>query len=321
LADRAYDEKAADAARQMRYVDPKLTLVACGSSGPGMPTYLDWDRQVLEQCYEYVDAISLHRYFENTDRETGGDYSRFLAMNMSFERQIEDVAAVCDLVRARKHSPKRLWLSFDEWNVWYRARTGDAVNGNRQSAPHLLEEIYDLGDALLVGGLLNSLVRKADRVKLACLAQLVNVIAPIMTNANGLFRQTIYYPYSWALQLARGSALELLVDSPRYDVAGLGATPLLDVAGSFNTKEGALSLFILNRDLAKAHEIEINWQDAAVPNFARGFVLTGDDLKATNSFDAPNRVAPQPGTPPVVRSSRTTFEAPPRSYTALQFKL
>ena len=315
-----YGEKAADAARQMRYVDPKLTLVACGSSGPGMATYLEWDRQVLEQCYEYVDAISLHRYFENTERETGGDYSRFLAMNLSFERQIEDVAAICDSVRARKRQQKKLWLSFDEWNVWYRARSGDAVNGNRQSAPHLLEEIYDLGDALLVGGLLNSLIRKADRVKLACLAQLVNVIAPIMTNANGLFRQTIYYPYSWALRFARGSALELLVDSPQYDAVGVGAVPLIDVAGSANPKDGTLSVFILNRDVAKPREIEINWQDTP-PRFSEAAVITGADLKATNSFDAPNRVAPQSGAKPLSNSSRTTFEVPPRSYTALQFKI
>jgi len=315
-----YGEKAADAARQMRYVDPKLSLVACGSSGPGMSTYLEWDRQVLEQCYEYVDAISLHRYFENTERETGGDYSRFLAMNLSFERQIDDVAAICDLVRARKHSPKKLWLSFDEWNVWYRARSGDAVNGNRQSAPHLLEEIYDLGDALLVGGLLNSLIRKADRVRLACLAQLVNVIAPIMTNANGLFRQTIYYPYSWALQFARGSALELLVDSPQYDVPGVGATPLLDIAGAVNTKDGTLSLFILNRDLAKARQIQIDWQDSS-PRLTGATVLTGADLKAANSFASPNRVAPQPAEKPATNAQRSTFEVPPRSYTALQFKL
>ena len=315
-----YGEKAADAARQMRYVDPKLTLIACGSSGPGMPTYLEWDRQVLEQCYEYVDAISLHRYFENTEKETGGDYSRFLAMNLTFERQIEDVAAICDSVRARKRQQKRLWLSFDEWNVWYRARSGNAVNGNRQSAPHLLEEIYDLGDALLVGGLLNSLIRKAERVKLACLAQLVNVIAPIMTNANGLFRQTIYYPYSWALQYARGSALELLVESPQYDVVGVGAAALTDVAATVNKKDGALAVFILNRDLAKSHEIEIAWQDSS-PRFISGVMLTGADLKATNSFESPNRVAPQQAAKPTGKASSTTFEVPPGSYTAVQFKL
>src|SRR6202011_5489521 len=198
------------------------TLIACGSSGPFMPTYLDWDREVLEQCYEYVDALSLHRYVGNTEDTGGGDTAKYLAVNLTMDKQIEETLAVCDYVRGHKRSPKKLWLSFDEWNVWYRARSGAAVNGNRQSAPHLLEEIYDLGDALLVGGLLNSLIRKSERVKLACLAQLVNVIAPIMTNASGLYRQTIYYPYAWALQFARGSALELLVESPAYEVSGMG---------------------------------------------------------------------------------------------------
>src|SRR5207244_5530821 len=118
-----------------------------------------------------------------------------------------------------KRSSKKLWLSFDEWNVWYRERSGAAVNGNRQEAPHLLEEIYNLEDALLVGGLINTLLRNADRVKLACLAQLINVIAPIMTNPTGLFRQTIYYPYSWALQFACGHVLNVLVQSPTYEVS------------------------------------------------------------------------------------------------------
>ncbi|HUI44066.1 MAG TPA: alpha-L-arabinofuranosidase C-terminal domain-containing protein, partial [Terriglobia bacterium] len=177
-----YGLKAADAARQMRDVDPSLKLVACGSSGPGMPTYLEWDREVLNQCFDYVDGLSLHRYLGN-DSETGGDSSKYVAMNLSFEEQIEQTAAVCDVVQAEKRSKKRLWLSFDEWNVWYRARGPKYDNGHRTEAPHLLEEIYNLEDALLVGGLLNSLVRHAGRVRLACLAQLVNVIAPIMTNA------------------------------------------------------------------------------------------------------------------------------------------
>ena len=206
-----YGMKAQDAARQMRYVDPALQLIACGSSGPFMPTYLEWDREVLEQCYDYVDGLSLHRYFTNSPQDTGGDSAKFLAMNLSMEQQIEETLAVCDLVRGHKRSPKKLWLSFDEWNVWYRARSGDATNGHRQEAPHLLEEVYNLEDALLVGGLINSLLRHADRVKVACLAQLINVIAPIMTNASSLLRQTIYYPYNWALQYARGAVLNLLV--------------------------------------------------------------------------------------------------------------
>src|SRR5438046_6607674 len=166
---------------------------------PLMPCCRAWDLDVLEQCYDYVSVLSLHRYFTNSQQDTGGDSSKCLAMNLSMEQQIEETIAVCDLVRGQKRSPNKLWLSFDEWNVWYRARSGDATNGHRQEAPHLLEEVYNLEDALLVGGLVNSLLRHADRVKVACLAQLINVIAPIMTNVSGLLRQTIYYPYNCVL--------------------------------------------------------------------------------------------------------------------------
>jgi alpha-N-arabinofuranosidase len=309
--------KAEDAARQMRYVDPSLKLVACGSSGPGMPTYLEWDREVLEQCYDYVDAISLHRYFNNAE-DTGGDSSKFLAMNLSMERQIDEVAAVCDVVRGHKRSSKRLWLSFDEWNVWYRARTGAAVNGGKQTAPHLLEEVYNLEDALLVGGLLNALIRKADRVKLACLAQLVNVIAPIMTNENSLLRQTTYYPYSWALEFARGAALELLVESPAYDVPRLGEVPYVDVAGTLQAESGKMALFLLNRDLTKPRQVEIVWEGSS-PRAGEAIVLTGSDLKASNTFEAPGRVTAQKGEKPSNTGGRSSLELPPRSYTVMQW--
>lgn len=312
-----YGMKAEDAARQMRYVDPSLKLVACGSSGPGMPTYLEWDREVLEQCYDYVDAISLHRYFNNSE-ETGGDSSKFLAMNISMERQIDEVAAVCDVVRGHKRSPKKLWLSFDEWNVWYRARTGAAVNGARQSAPHLLEETYNLEDALLVGGLLNTLIRKADRVKLACLAQLVNVIAPIMTNSSGFLRQTTYFPYSWAIEFARGETLDLLVESPTYEVARLGTAQFVDVAGTCHKESGKLAFFLLNRDLANSREVEIVWEGSS-PRAADALVLTGTDLKASNTFETPNRVTPQKGEAPSNSGGRWTLKLPPRSYSVIQW--
>ena len=315
-----YGLKAADAARQMRYVDSSLKLIACGSSGPFMPTYLEWDREVLEQCYDYVDGLSLHRYFDNSET-TGGDSSKFLAMNLSMERQISETLAVCDLVRGHKRSPKKLWLSFDEWNVWYRERRGDAVDGHKTEAPHLLEEIYNLEDALLVGGLLNSLIRNSDRVKLACLAQLINVIAPIMTNPDGLFRQTTFYPYSWALQYARGAALNLLVESSTYDVKGFDQVPHVDVAGSLNSADGSVSLFILNRDLAKSHDVELVWEDQPPTRVLATSLLTGDDLKAVNSFQAPQRVAPQPFAKPALSGNRTKFEVPARSYTVIQCSL
>jgi alpha-N-arabinofuranosidase len=316
-----YGLKAADAARQMRNVDPSLKLIACGSSGPFMPTYLEWDREVLEQCYDYVDGLSLHRYFGNNERDTGGDTSKYLAMNLSMERQIAETVAVCDLVRGHKRSPKKLWLSFDEWNVWYRTTKGDAVDGHRHEAPHLLEEVYNLEDALLVGGLINSLLRNADRVKLACLAQLINVIAPIMTDANGLFRQTIYYPYSWALQFARGAVLDLLVESSTYEVSGFDQVAHLDVSGSMDRSDGKVSLFILNRDLSKAHEVELVWEDAAPAHVISASVLTGDDLKASNSFAAPQRVAPQSFQAPAAAGGKTKFDVPAHSYTVIQWSL
>lgn len=314
-----YGIRAQDTARQMRYVDHSVQLIACGSSGPAMPTYLEWDREVLEQCYEYVDGLSLHRYLGNND-ETGGDSSKFVAMNLSMDRQIGETLAVCDLVRGHKRSPKKLWLSFDEWNVWYRARSGAAVDGNKQEAPHLLEEVYNLEDALLIGGMVNTLLRNADRVKVACLAQLVNVIAPIMTNANGLFRQTIYYPYSWALQYAHGRVLNVLVDSPTYDVAGMDAAPYIDAAATTNPEDGKTALFILNRDLSKAREVEVMWEDTPPTRVITSQVLTGDDLKAVNAFDTPERVKPQPFNKPATSSGRTKFEVPARSYTIIQWQ-
>jgi alpha-L-arabinofuranosidase len=316
-----YGQKAQDAARQMREVDSDLKLIACGSSGPGMRTYLEWDREVLEQCYDSVDGLSLHRYFGNWERDSGGETAKYLALNLSMEKQIAETVAVCDLVRGHKRSPKKLWLSFDEWNVWYRTTGGNDVDGQRKEAPHLLEEVYNLEDALLVGGLINSLIRNSDRVKLACLAQLVNVIAPIMTSATGLFRQTIYYPYSWALQFARGTVLNLLVESSTYDVPGMDQVAHLDIAGSLDHDDGKLCLFILNRDLSKAHEIEVVWEDAAPSRVISSSILTGDDLKASNSFAAPQRVAPQSFTSPAITGSRTKFELPAHSYTVIQWAL
>ena len=314
-----YGMKAEDAARQMRYVDPSLQLIACGSSGPFMPTYLEWDREVLEQCYDYVDGLSLHRYFTNSPQDTGGDSAKFLAMNLSMEQQIAETVAVCDLVRGHKRSPKELWLSFDEWNVWYRARSGDATNGHRQEAPHLLEEVYNLEDALLVGGLINSLLRHADRVKVACLAQLINVIAPIMTNASGLLRQTIYYPYNWALQFARGAVVNLLVESPTYEVSRMGQVPYIDVAGTISRQDGKVAVFVLNRDLSKSHVVEINWQDKTPGQVLIATVLTGADLKASNTFETPQKVAPQAFPKPTTNNGRTKFEVPARSYTMIQW--
>jgi alpha-N-arabinofuranosidase len=330
---REYGLKATDAARQMRAIDPNIKLVACGSSGPFMPTYIEWDRTVLEECYDVVDAISLHRYWGNSE-ETGGDSSKYLAMNLAMDRQIEEIVAVCDTVRAQKRSSKQLFLSFDEWNVWYRARGGDAADGHGKPAPHLLEEPYNLEDALLVGGLANSLMRHADRVKLACLAQLVNVIAPIMTNEDGVLRNTIYYPYAWALKYAHGASLSLAQEGPTYEVdklggpiesgglpiPGFGAVPYLDVTATLDAEKKTATLFVLNRDLNKARDLEIKWQDRTPTAITTFETLTGSDLKALNTFADPKKVVPQMLEKPAAGSTMHV-QVPARSYSVLAVAL
>lgn len=316
---RQYGIKARDAAHQMRAVDPSVKLVACGSSTPSLPTYLEWDRQVLEECYDMVDALSLHRYFGNGE-ETGGKSSKYLAMNLAMDHEIEQVLAVCEYVRGRKHSPKKLWLSFDEWNVWYRARGPENDNGRRQVAPPLLEEAYNLEDALLVGGLLNTLIRHSDRVRVACLAQLVNVIAPIMTNEHGLFRQTIYFPYAWALQYARGNALDLVPQSATYQVPGMGEVPYLDVAGTVDAAGRSATLLMLNRDLENPRDLTVAWHGAAPGGVNICQTLTGPDLKAINRFGDEKRVFPQPLDPPRP-GAEMTFQLPSRSYTLVNLSL
>jgi len=315
----AYGQKAADAARRIRALDPSVRLIACGSSGPFMPTYLDWDRQVLEECYDDVDALSLHRYLGNTERDTGGSSANYLAMNLSMDQQIAETLAVCDYVRGRKRSRKKLWLSFDEWNVWYRTMGPTDTDGAGRQAPHLLEEVYNLEDALLVGGLIITLLRNSDRVRIACLAQLVNVIAPIVTNKKGLLRQTIYYPYKWALDFARGAALNLLVTSPTYEVTNRDPVAYVDAAATAAREAGTTTLFLLNRDLARARIVEVVWQQTPPTRVLSSLVLTGGDLKAFNSFDAPRRVQPQPLDHPVTTGSRTMIELPPQSFAAIQF--
>jgi len=326
MSAREYGQKARDVGRQMRDIDPGLKLIACGSSNRAMPTYLVWDREVLEECYDQVDAISLHCYYGNTPELSGNSTARFLAMNLDMELQIHEIAAVCDYVQGLRKSPKRLWLSFDEWNVWYRQRAGDATNGHGTFAPKLLEEVYNLEDALLVGGFVNSLLRQSDRVRLACLAQILNVIAPLVTNKTSVLRQSIYYPYAWALQYAKGRVLDLAVECDTYPITAAGLrpdmarddqVPFVDVTATFDPQSGQTAVLMLNRDLDAERELILEWQDPLPKRVLACETMTGSDLKAFNTFEDPKRVIPKPLDPPAA-GARMTFKLPPRSYTVAQ---
>lgn len=320
-----YSRIAIETARKVREVDPGVQLIAGGSSNTELPTYGDWDRAVIESCYEHIDAISLHNYYGNTEELTGGDSARYLAMNLDMERQIRHIGAICDEVRQRLGADKHLWLAFDEWNVWYRARTPEDMDGHLQVGPRLLEEEYNLEDALLVGGFLNTLMRSSDRVRIACLAQIVNTIAPLVTADDALLRQSIYYPYAWALKHARGRVLDLRVESETYPIFAEGLrpdfardtqVPFLDAAATYEEKSGKTSIFVLNRDLDSERELVIRWQGPAPGRVIECVTLTGDDLKATNTFEQPDRVAPRPLEPP--RPGLTmALRLPAASYTLL----
>ena len=200
-----YGRLACEAAKLMKLVDPTIELVACGSSYPDMPTFGDWEAEVLKACWEQVDYISLHSYYGNRD----GDTASYLACSLEMDGFIRSVAAVCDYVRSVKRSDKTVYLSFDEWNVWFHSNEADRKLEKWQIAPPMLEDVYTLEDALVVGCLLITLLRHADRVKLACLAQLVNVIAPIMTeNGGAAWVQTIFWPVLHASRYGRGTALD-----------------------------------------------------------------------------------------------------------------
>jgi alpha-N-arabinofuranosidase len=326
LTGREYGRKARDIAQQARVIDPDVQLIACGSSSAGMPTYLEWDREVLEECYDMVDGLSLHAYYGNTPESSGGKAERFLAMNLDMERHIREIAAVCDYVQGLRRSPKQLWLSFDEWNVWYRANSGDATNGHGKFAPKLLEEIYNLEDALLVGGFMNTLLRQSQRVRVGCLAQIVNVIAPLMTSDKGILRQSTYYPYAFGLKYAAGRVLDMQVESESYPVSGAGLrgsfsrsmdVPFVDVVATYDAAAKRAAVFALNRDLSNERELALDFEDFTPTSVVAAETVTGSDLKAFNTFDDPNKVVATK-LDGVKAGGKMTIKLPPRSYSVVQ---
>lgn len=254
-----YGRIALETAKVMKWVDSSIELVACGSSNRAMPTFAAWEATVLEHTYDYVDYISLHTYYTNITNNSKG----FLAKSVDMDKFITSVIAACDFVQAKKRSRKIINLSFDEWNVWHHI--GDSTpppGGPWQVAPPLLEEQYTFEDALLVGSLLITLLKHADRVKIACLAQLVNVIAPIMTvTGGGIWRQTIFYPFYHASQFGRGVALNLNTRAPQHIDPELGEVSALEAVAALNPDTEAITLFAVNRSLDEPLTIESSGLD------------------------------------------------------------
>ena len=308
-----YGKKAREAAKLMRWHDPSIHLVLAGSSNSAMPTYPEWDRVTLELCWEQVDYHSIHYYAGNWDGDTGS----YLALSAELEEFVDTLAGVLRYVKAQNRSKHDVFLSWDEWNVWYKDRSGD---GQWSEAPHLSEEVYNLEDALVVAQWLNVFLRKSDVVKIACLAQIVNVISPILTTRDSLLKHATYYPLWIFSRLVAGAALDVNVKTPVYQTSQFGEMPLLDVSASYDEAHASGAIFMVNRSQTESLPVELHWQDRTPRGISAAHQLAGADPKAFNSFENPNNVTVKSITVPKLDSQSVILELPPLSFTALEVK-
>ncbi len=320
-----YGRLATEAAKAMRLVDPTIELVACGSSGSGMPTFGAWEQTVLGHAYDQVDYVSLHAYYQESD----GDHASFLASAVDMDGFIESVVSTADAVRAAGKHTKRINLSFDEWNVWYIAGkdTPDQPHviereGVWREHPRIIEDEYNVTDAVVVGTLLHSLLRHADRVKIANLAQLVNVIAPIRSEEGGpAWRQSIFWPFARTAALARGVVLRTQVGSDRYDTARFDAVDLVDVAATWDEERGRVALFLAHRGLDDAADVEVALRGWTVGAVTRAEVLAGPDRHASNTQDHPDRVGLVPLDGVQVDGGTVTVRLPALSWAVVELEV
>jgi alpha-N-arabinofuranosidase len=294
--------------------DKDLELVVCGSSGSGMPTFGDWERTVLEHSYDHVDYISCHAYYQVHD----GDLGSFLASALDMDYFIDTVVATADHVGYKKRSTKKINVSFDEWNVWYlkEHQESEEVNDEWRHAPRQLEDVYTVADAVVVGNLLMTLLKRGDRVTSASLAQLVNVIAPIMTEPGGpAWRQTTFYPFSITSRLASGQVIRPVIEAPTYQTARHGEACVIDAIATVD--EDRAAVFLVNRDLQEPAQVTIDVRSLGSSRIAEAVTLADSDVYAKNTLAEQHRVTPSANTSVKLVDGVLTIELPPVSWTAL----
>jgi alpha-N-arabinofuranosidase len=298
-----YGRIACEAAKVMKWVDPSIELAVCGSSHIHMPTFGAWEATVLEHTYDYIDYISLHQYYGNQDDDT----ANYLARTMDMDLFIKSVISICDYAKAKGRKKKDIHLSFDEWNVWYHSNESDKKIEPWSIAPSQLEDVYNFEDALLVGSMLITLLKNAHRVKIACMAQLVNVIAPIMTeNLGRAWRQTIYYPYLHASLYGRGCVLNPVISSPLYDSEDYNDVPYLDATAVMDEEKQILTILAVNRSLEDNLLLDCDIRSFEGYAVQEHIVLEHEDLKAYNTADNPDNVKPHSGGNAQVRDGQMT---------------
>jgi alpha-N-arabinofuranosidase len=283
-----------------------------------MPTFGAWERTVLEHTYDDVDFISCHAYYFMKD----GDLASFLACATDMDAFIEEVAQAADHVKSIKRSDKTMAISFDEWNVWYQDRYQDVDRitaiDEWPKAPRLLEDVYSVADAVVVGNLMISLLKHADRVRSASLAQLVNVIAPIMTEPGGAaWRQTTFYPFALTTRLAKGEVLKPALEVPSHSTAVYGDVPVVDAVATRDPETGEAAVFLVNRSTEEAVTVSIDVERLGALRIAETHTLTDDDPSAANTLEDQERVAPAANDSARLEDGVLTVELPAVSWTAI----
>jgi alpha-L-arabinofuranosidase len=310
-----YAIRAQQSAKMMKYTDPSIELVVCGSCEVGLPTYMEWDRTVLEHMGDDADYISLHQYVGKGK----GDTSDYLAVTNSIDQHIDEMDALCRYVQARKRSKKRYFLAFDEWNVWYRTQNAESVNGHGKFAQHLVEEEYNLEDALVVAGFLNSFIRHADVVKIANLAQIVNVIAPILTRKDQILMQSIYYPLLIYSGRRQGTAMQTIVRGPGYESPSYGFVHTVDTSAILD--KDLLHSFLVNRSIDEPATVELTTAGIWLKSLQSADLVTGPSPDARNTFDNPKAVHSQKVSSIKLTDHNAIIQLPPLSVAAISFNL
>ena len=311
-----YGKLAARTAQAMKAADKDLELVACGSSGSSMSTFGDWERTVLEHSYEHVDYVSCHAYYQ----ERKGDLDSYLASSLNMEYFIATVVATADHVKHKLRSDKTIKLSFDEWNIWYldEHQASDEVNEDWTFAPRQLEDVYSVADAVVLGNLLITLLKNHDRVASASLAQLVNVIAPIMTEPGGAsWRQTTFFPFSVTSRLARGEVLRPRIDVGTYATKLYGNAPLVDAVATADEETGASAVFLVNRSQTESIEVSIDVSGLDASTITEAVTLHDDEVYAKNTLEDQNRVGLKELPGAMLEDGMLTVTLPPVSWSAV----
>jgi alpha-N-arabinofuranosidase len=306
----SYGNKALEAAKMMKMQDAMIKTILCGSSSDQMSTYPEWDRTALEIAWEQMDYLSMHYYAGNRENDT----DRYLASAALFERYVDTLEGTLRYVKARRRSQHDIYLSWDEWQVWYK---GDPVLGNWTEAPHLAEEVYNLEDALVVAQWLNVFLRKSHVLKIACVAQIVNTISWLHTRPTGILKHPSYYVFKLVSNLARGGALDLHVKAPEVETKQQGAVPVLDVSASYDAETDQGALFLVNRSQTETVVTDLFWQDGRAIRIGEAWQLAGNDPKEVNTWEDPERVIARTIPAPRVEAGCATIHLPPLSFTVL----